>query len=461
MIAIVLCIASFLGCFFAARRSLVYGLVSVLGVGYIYGIVRANVYETFSHFIFDAALLGLYLAQGLWLLRPTRVVGLETLKRWVGLLIAWPVALLIVPIQDPLIQLVGLRGNALFLPFLLIGAQLQRRDIGRLTLWIAGLNMMAFAVACAEFFFGVERFVPFNAATEIIYKSTDVAGYTAFRIPSTFPSASAYGGTMVMTLPFLIGALGIKHRSFWHGHLLVLALAATLLGVFMSAGRTPVVILSVLLLVTMLHGRFKWRTWLSLAVMISGLGWVVSSDERLQRFTTLADTDFVEDRIAGSVNGTFLEVVSDYPLGNGLGGGGTSIPYFMQDLVKDPTRLENEYARIVMEQGIPGLALWLAFLTWLFSRNTTAAGDAWHLGRRLAWFACGSAFANGVLGVGLLTSIPASCFLLMSAGWIAVHQPSDDESACATKRRIGRRQPSSRDCLVTALPKAPRSTRSL
>src|SRR5262249_53170277 len=99
MVSIVLCIASFLGCFFAARRSLVYGLISVVGVGYLYGIVRANVYETFSHFIFDAGLLGLYLAQGLWLLRPTRVVGLEPLKFWVGLLIGWPIALLMVPIQ--------------------------------------------------------------------------------------------------------------------------------------------------------------------------------------------------------------------------------------------------------------------------------------------------------------------------------------------------------------------------
>ena len=63
MVAIILCIASFLGCFFAARLSLVYGLVAVLGVGYAYGILRANVYEIFSHFIFDAGLLGLYLAQ--------------------------------------------------------------------------------------------------------------------------------------------------------------------------------------------------------------------------------------------------------------------------------------------------------------------------------------------------------------------------------------------------------------
>ena len=193
--------------------------------------------------------------------------------------------------------------------------------------------------------------------------------------------------------------------------------------------------------------------------MIFGVGWVVSSDERLQRFTTLADTDSIEDRIAASVNSTFLEVVSDYPLGNGLGGGGTSIPYFMQDLLKDLTRLENEYARIAMEQGIPGLAIWLAFLSWLFSRSATASDDVWRLGRRLGWFACGSAFANGLLGIGLLTSIPSSCLLLMTAGWIAVNQPSDDESAAITKRRIGRSQPSSRDCLAIDLPKPPRSTR--
>jgi len=53
-----LCLLSFALCYFMGRRSLVSGLVSIVTVGYAYGIVRANVPETFSHFIFDSAVVG-------------------------------------------------------------------------------------------------------------------------------------------------------------------------------------------------------------------------------------------------------------------------------------------------------------------------------------------------------------------------------------------------------------------
>jgi hypothetical protein len=39
------------------------GLLAVLGIGYAHGVARANLPETFSHFIFDAAAIGLYSAE--------------------------------------------------------------------------------------------------------------------------------------------------------------------------------------------------------------------------------------------------------------------------------------------------------------------------------------------------------------------------------------------------------------
>jgi len=51
-----------------------------------------------------------------------------------------------------------------------------------------------------------------------------------------------------------------------------------------------------------------------------------------------------------------------------LGGGGTSIPYFLQDRVKDPVAIENEYGRILLEAGIPGLLIWLIFIFWTVAR---------------------------------------------------------------------------------------------
>jgi hypothetical protein len=148
----------------------------------------------------------------------------------------------------------------------------------------------------------------------------------------------------------------------------------------------------------------------------------------LQRFEQLSDTELITQRFASSVNTGFPELVSRYPLGNGLGGGGTSIPYFLQHLIKDPVRIENEYGRILLEQGIPGLCLWICFIAWVLTRKNAEA-NKWRLGRQLGWFTCAAYFATGLIGTGLLTSIPQTCLLLLTAGWIAAPKPAKANTA--------------------------------
>jgi hypothetical protein len=50
--------------------------------------------------------------------------------------------------------------------------------------------------------------------------------------------------------------------------------------------------------------------------------------------------------------------------------------------LRNPVAVENEYARIMLEQGLPGLALWLAFIFWTLTRPLTT--DPWYLGKWLA-----------------------------------------------------------------------------
>src|SRR4030095_3176145 len=114
--SIFLCLLSLAFCYWAGKRSLVNGLVAVLGVGYAYGILRANVPETFSHFIFDAGVLGLYGAQLFRRPDPLDSHKQDGVRPWLEFLIAWPVLLFLFPIQDFLIQVVGLRGNIFLLP---------------------------------------------------------------------------------------------------------------------------------------------------------------------------------------------------------------------------------------------------------------------------------------------------------------------------------------------------------
>src|SRR5262245_911610 len=59
---------AFAAAFAGVRRSLGLGFVAVFATGYLNGVVRANFLGVFTTFMFDAALLGLYL--GTFLGRP-------------------------------------------------------------------------------------------------------------------------------------------------------------------------------------------------------------------------------------------------------------------------------------------------------------------------------------------------------------------------------------------------------
>ena len=185
-ISLYLCLLSFALCYWAGRRSLVSGLVAVLGVGYFYGLTRANVPETYSHFIFDAGVVGLYATQLFRKLSPSQELRVAPLRPWLEFLVGWPLLLFLVPMQPLLVQVVGLRGNIFLLPFILLGARLDGDERYRLALWIAGLNIVAFGFAGAEYFLGIERFFPHTQVTDLIYRSNDVMGYTAYR--SRLPS---------------------------------------------------------------------------------------------------------------------------------------------------------------------------------------------------------------------------------------------------------------------------------
>jgi hypothetical protein len=149
------------------------------------------------------------------------------------------------------------------------------------------------------------------------------------------------------------------------------------------------------------------------------VAYLVAGDARLQRLTTLRDSDMVSTRITTSVNDEFFDVVARYPLGNGLAGGGTSIPYFLRDVAQPALVLENEYARIALEQGIPGLLLWVGFIGWVLAASWKTRAQ-WPTARRLQWMVCLSMFATALIGTGMLTSVPQSSLMLLMIGWATV-----------------------------------------
>jgi len=417
MVAEVLCAVSLVLVFCFSRRSLGAGLLALLTVGYAYGILRANFPDNASHFIFDFGVLGLYAA--IFTIRAQRHQRHRSviLQPWVAVLIGWPLLMFFVPTQDWLIQFVGLRGAVFFVPFLLIGARMEEQDFNTLAAGMAVLNIAELAIALAQFFFGLIFFFPQNSVTELIYRSNDVAG-GMYRIPATFVVSAAYGGVMAFTMPFLVAVWAKPSTGGLRKRLLELGFVAAGLGVFLSASRTAAALLALSLIGIFTSLRLKASHRAGVVTLLLLVAWLVSTDERLQRFTTLSDTSFIAERIGWSVNSTFLDVLVNYPMGNGLGGGGTSIPYFLQERLQNPILIENEYGRILLEQGVLGLIVWLTFVVWLLVTTWPGKVRQQYLGSLLLWCAVAFSFIAAPLGTGLLTAIPLTAILMLAAGWL-------------------------------------------
>ena len=447
MLALLLCLVALVCCYWATRRSIGAGLVTLLVFGYFYGILRANLLTTAAHFIFDAGVLGLYLA--VWGHRSdTREAKRwETMRWWVFFLIAWPTLLVFMPFQPFLVSIVGLRGNIYFLPLLLIGSRLKQADVVKIATGLAVLDLIAVAFGGAEYFLGVPRFYPVSPVTQIIYASGDVEG-GFYRIPAIFINAHAFGGTMVASIPFLIG-LWTNAR---HGGLRLLALITmpvAMLGVLLSATRTNFVMGCAMVAFFIFTTKLKNKHRFLFALIIAGLAFSALSNVRFQRFKSLSDTDYVSDRVAGSVNRSFLEILMEYPMGNGLGGGGTSLPYFLEGEVRNPIGMENEYARILCEQGIVGLLIWLAFLVWFVLQFRTAfAPGFWTIPRKLLWGLCSIGFGTAWIGVGILTSVPGTLLLMIGMGWVVI---SAEAREAALAQGLPRRPQPLRGSYVPAL----------
>jgi hypothetical protein len=368
-----------------------------------------------GHFIYDSAVIGFYLAILVSSAQLNPGIKWKKVWPWYLTLTAWPLFVALIPMQHYLVQLVGLRGNIFFLPMILIGLIMDSRCRSLFTYELAILNIVSFGFALAEYYLGVETFVPENEATFIVFNSNDVAGGNK-RIPSIFANAHSYAGTMVSTLPWLVGEIIVGKKFRIQNIVLILGVIFGLLGVFIAGPRSPVVILGLLVFLIVFSGRISFGLILFMSIIGVVVSYFVSQDERMQRFSELQDIESVMWRINGSLNMSFFDVLFDYPMGNGMGGGGTSLPGFAQGLLKQQVMLENEYARILLEQGLPGLLLWVGFIVWFFLQRISL-DDSARLSKTLLWFLTAIYFSTAWIGVGLMTSVPHTTLLFLGLGY--------------------------------------------
>jgi hypothetical protein len=402
-------------------RSLSGGLLSVLTIGYFHGYIRANYLSVYTTFMFDAAILGLYLGFVLGYPRQVQVLGHQTLTSWVALLLLWPSLLVFIPANDFLVQLVALRATVWFVPVMLVASRLSERDLIRLSRGLATLNLLALAGGVYVYYFGVEALYPRNAVTQIIYMSRDIGSEGYHRVPSFFLSAHAYGGTMLWTLPLMVERLfGVGVR--WGERCLMAGgLLAAVVGILMCGARLPAALAVLALGVTWCIARFHIGVGLVVVVLAGVGGILLQQNERFQRVLELTDTERVSERVRASANQSFWELFWRYPAGAGLGSAyGTSIPYFLADRAPVAIGMENEFSRLLVDQGWMGLGLWLAFILWLLLpppplRLRVSFGLAVLLSYSLVLVSWATAF----IGTGMLSSIPGSVLMLSQMGVLA------------------------------------------
>jgi hypothetical protein len=428
-----LCCFAFLGSFLLGKRSLAAGISFVLFWGYFYGILRANILTPASHFIFDAALTGLYASRLFDKLPPGFKYRTGALSDWISVIAVWTLLIALIPFQTPMVTLVGLRGNFFFVPLLLLAARLQESQFRIILCVLAMLNVCAFGFATAEYFLGIQRFYPLSPVTELIYRSRDAGGGN-YRIPGIFSNAHSYAGTMVGTLPLLLSMTGLPNASALQRILAILGSSSALFGVLYANTRTNFALAALIVIAFLFMGKMKIQWKALLTFLILGVCLAALSNERFQRFRSLQNADEVTGRIAGSVNRSFYEVITEYPLGNGLGGGGTSIPHFLEGQVRKAIGVENEYARIALELGIPGLIIWVSFLGWTLARaKHFDKRDPWRSARIIQFFYYIITYLQSSLGTGMLTSIPGTAMSMVFLAWLVTRPEWEDPDGLASQ----------------------------
>jgi hypothetical protein len=413
-------LVAFAGAFLATFRSLGWGFLAVFSVGYFSGVVRANFLDVCTTFMFDGAVLGLYLGFFLGKSRLDAEWKFGAAGPFVMFLIAWPVLLSMLPVNNLLVQFVALRATVWFLPSLLIATRLTATDLALLARGLVVLNSIAFAGGVYVYLNGVQALYPVNAVTQIIYKSSDIAG-KYHRIPSTFLSAHGYGATMLITLPILLDRVAGVRVRLADRFLAWVGVFAAGSGLLMCGARSPLVVFGVAMTIAWVLTRGSLKFGVVLAILVSGGSWAASSNERFQRASNLQDTEAVAGRLSNSMNVSFLHLLFQYPLGAGMGSSvGTSVPYFLADVAPEQIGLENEFCRILVDQGWVGLGGWLAFVFWLHVRPPpTRPAAPWRLGVALMYSLSLAAWMTAFIGTGLLASIPGAVLLLTQMGVLA------------------------------------------
>ncbi len=244
MISILLAVGSFLACLLAGSRSLKLGLCAIIGVGYIYGIARANYPDTWTYLMFDLGAIGSLHRAALEAddagsaRRVARPPDLAGDPDWVA-----RAAVHCLPHATIRLCRPSASGpTCSCCHSCCFGARLTNDDLKDLALFLAVLNLAAVALGTVEFFIGIEPFFPMNEVTEIIYKQPGPRRPHGLSHPLVVLERSRLRGRDGDDAAGARRRLEADARTAnWESPLLASAVVASFLGVFMAAARTHMI----------------------------------------------------------------------------------------------------------------------------------------------------------------------------------------------------------------------------
>lgn len=279
-----------------------------------------------------------------------------------------------------------------------------------------------------------------------LVRTAPLTGETFLRPPSVFVSDSRFGGYVLLAFLLGLGATGYFFlRKMRERKWLVVAMALIMAGILMSAVRSAlmwaIISLAVFVLAFAPEVRTKGArlrritTALSATAIVSLLAVIFLSayypealDSRVafyrQTLTPSSSSFELRHRLWDYPTSELLTTFTfpNWPLGYGTGTSSLGAQYVTRILGAAPTGIgvESGYGNLILEMGIPGLMLWLAWSSTLLVAEWKVVrqlrGTAlFPLGFVIFWFNFIVLVPDMLGGIGLENYI-TSAFLFLLAG---------------------------------------------
>jgi O-antigen ligase len=188
--------------------------------------------------------------------------------------------------------------------------------------------------------------------------------------PPGLGGEDGFGGLVgLIALPGAIALLNSRRRSVKLGWLLIPAAMLTVIGIATSQTRLAIVgtVIAVLAFLALTVTSRRGLTALLITTVIGLVGYFVASavvSGTANRYSSIAPSQILGTSVSARQGSLALipNYIADYPLGAGLGSVGPAAGSTLGGTVSKDLNGETEITFLLVETGIPGLLVMLAFV---------------------------------------------------------------------------------------------------